>query len=117
MIGLYKYEKHWDSAYLRQGTSDHYRHPDTDLDPWSIRDPDRHQNVIILFTDPLLTFPENFMQIRSEVFAQVANRQWQTDKQAWQKTTTIRPTYPPWRRDNNYDILKNKPVGSSERRK
>jgi len=28
-----------------------------------------------LFTGPLPIFPENFMQIRSEVFPQVANRQ------------------------------------------
>jgi len=36
-----------------------------------------------LFTGQLPTFAENFMQIRSEVFAQVANRQTdrQTDKQ------------------------------------
>ena len=33
-----------------------------------IRDPDRHQNLTI--TGPLPTFPENFMQTRSEVFAQ-----------------------------------------------
>jgi len=32
-----------------------------------IRDPDLHQNLI---TGPLPSFPENFMQIRSEVFAQ-----------------------------------------------
>jgi len=31
-------------------------------------DPDRHQNLIILFTGPLPTFPANFMQIRSQVF-------------------------------------------------
>ena len=35
-----------------------------------IRDLDRHQRLIILFNDPLLTFPENFMQFHSEVFAQ-----------------------------------------------
>jgi len=34
------------------------------------RDPDRHQNLTILFTGPLPNFPENFMQIRSDVFAQ-----------------------------------------------
>jgi len=45
------------SAYLRQGTSYQYR--DTD--------PDLYQNLI---TGPLPNFPENFMQIRSEVFAQ-----------------------------------------------
>jgi len=33
-------------------------------------DPDRHQNLIDLSTGPLPTFLENFMQIRSEVFAQ-----------------------------------------------
>jgi len=34
-----------------------------------IHDPDRIQNsIIILFTGPLSTFPENFIQIRSEVF-------------------------------------------------
>ena len=44
---------------------------------------DRHQNLIILFTGSLLTFPENFMQIRSEVLSKVANKQTdrQTDKQ------------------------------------
>ena len=31
--------------------------------------PDRHQNLIILFIGPLPTFPENFIQILSEVFA------------------------------------------------
>jgi len=34
---------------------------------------DRHQNLVIcseLFIGPLPTFPENFMQIRSEVFEQ-----------------------------------------------
>jgi len=35
-----------------------------------IRDPCRHQNLIIFFIGPLPIFPENFMQIRSEIFAQ-----------------------------------------------
>jgi len=45
-----------------------------------ISDPDCHQNLIIyfLFTGLLPTFPENFMQIRSEVFAQSCQ---QRDKQ------------------------------------
>jgi len=35
-------------------------------------DPDRHQNLVVhLFIGPLPTFPENFMQIRSEVFAKL----------------------------------------------
>jgi len=34
-----------------------------------IRDPDYHQNLIICI-GPLLTFPENIMQIHSEVLAQ-----------------------------------------------
>jgi len=59
---------HWDSAYLRQGTS--YQCRDTDLDPDRIPDPDRRRNLITLFIGPLPTFAENFMQIRSEVFAQ-----------------------------------------------
>jgi len=33
-------------------------------------DLNRHQNLTFLFTGPLPTFPENFMQMRSEVFAQ-----------------------------------------------
>jgi len=33
-------------------------------------DPDRYQKFNHLFTGPLPTFHENFMQIRSEVFAQ-----------------------------------------------
>ena len=33
-----------------------------------IRDQDRHQNLII-FIGPLPTFPENFMQICSKIFA------------------------------------------------
>jgi len=32
--------------------------------------PDRHQDLITLFSGPLPTFPENFMQIRSEVLVQ-----------------------------------------------
>jgi len=58
-----------------------------------IRDPDRHQNLIILFIGALPTLPENFMQILSEVFAQSC---WQTDRQTDKHTTTI--TYPTWRR-------------------
>jgi len=34
-----------------------------------MRDPDRHQNLIIC-SGPIADLPENFMQIRSEVFAQ-----------------------------------------------
>jgi len=30
----------------------------------------RHQNLIILFIGPLPTGPENFMQIRLDIFAQ-----------------------------------------------
>jgi len=59
MISNYK---HWDSAYLCQGTSC----PDLD---W-IRDPDRQKNLVILIIGPLATFPGNSMQIRLEVFAQ-----------------------------------------------
>jgi len=43
-----------------------------------IRYPDRHQNLIIFSIGPLPTFPENFMQIRLDVFAQSS---WQTHKQ------------------------------------
>ena len=43
-----------------------------------IRYPDRRH----LFIDPLPTFPENFMQIRSEVFVL-------TDRQTDRQTTTI----------------------------
>jgi len=41
-------------------------------------DRDRHPKFNQLFTGPLPTFPENFVQIRWEVFAQSC---WQTDKQ------------------------------------
>jgi len=48
-------------------------------------DPNRRQNlIIILFTGPLPTYPENFMQIRPKFLRKVANRQ--------------TPTYPRWRR-------------------
>ena len=54
---------HWNSARLYQGTS--YRCCDTDSDPWPWSPPKfKH-----LFTGTLPTFPENFMRIRSEVFA------------------------------------------------
>ena len=33
-------------------------------------DPDRHQNLVVCSLARLLTFPENLMQIRSEVFEQ-----------------------------------------------
>jgi len=49
-----------------------------------IRDPDRHQNLI-LFTGPLPTFHENFMQIRSEVFCEKLL----TDKQTNNDENTI----------------------------
>jgi len=58
----------WDSAYLRHGTSYQYR--DTDPDPYPnpcSRSPPKFNH---LFTGPLPTFPENFVQIRSVVFAQ-----------------------------------------------
>jgi len=57
-------KKHWDTAYLRQGTS--YQCRDTDPD----RGPERRQNVIICSLAPLPTFPENCMQIRLGVFRQ-----------------------------------------------
>jgi len=50
-----------------------------------IRDSISPQKFNRLFIDPLPTFPENFMQIRSEVFARkVANRQ--TDRQTNNQT-------------------------------
>jgi len=62
--------KHWDSAYLRQGTSYQCR----DTDPWSGSPPKFNH----LFIRPLPIFPENFMQIRLDVFPKVANRQTDT---------------------------------------
>jgi len=74
---------------LRQDTSYQCRDTDPDSDPypypWSGSPPKFNR----LFSGPLPTFSENFVQIRSEVCAQ--NR-WQSKRQ----TTTI--TYPPWRR-------------------
>ena len=61
-----KNEKHRDSAYLRQGTSYQCRDPDPDPDPWSGSPPKFNH----LFIGSLRTFPENFVQIRSEVFVQ-----------------------------------------------
>ena len=54
--------QHWDSAYLHQGrlTSVTIR----------IHDTDRQQNFIICSLAHCLTFPENFTQIRLEVFSQ-----------------------------------------------
>jgi len=43
-----------------------------------IRDPDRHQNLIISSIGSSRTFPDNFIQIRLDVFAQSS---WQTHKQ------------------------------------
>jgi len=64
---IHKLEAHWDSAYLCQGTSYQCR----DISPaiWRIgsRSP---LNSNYLFAGPLPTFPENLVQIRSEVFAQ-----------------------------------------------
>jgi len=51
-----------DSAYLRQGTCYQCRN----TDPWSGSSPKFNH----LFTGPLPTFPENFMQIRLQVLAQ-----------------------------------------------
>jgi len=58
-----KNKKHWDwdSAYHRQGS---YLCRDT------APEPDLHQKLTIFFISPLPTFPQNFMQIHSEVFAQ-----------------------------------------------
>jgi len=72
--------KHWDSACLRQGTSYQCRDPNPDPypDPRSGWPPKFNR----LFICPLPTFPENFMQIRSEVFAQSCKQaDKQTDKQ------------------------------------
>jgi len=49
-------KKHWDSAYLCQGTS------------CQCRDPESLPKFRHFFTGELLAFPENFMQIRLEVF-------------------------------------------------
>jgi len=57
-----------------------------------------------LFIGPMTTFPENFMQICSEVFAQVANRQ--TDKQ--------RRKHNLLGRGNNWKLKKNSEVRSKE---
>jgi len=61
-------QKHWNNAYLRQGTSYQCRNMDLDpdLDPWTGSPP----TVNHLFTGPLPTFLENFMKIRLEVSAQ-----------------------------------------------
>jgi len=64
--------KHWDSAYLCQDTS--YQVTSVAIQI-QICDLDCHQNLNCLFISPLPTFPENFMQIRSEIFA--------TDRQKW----------------------------------
>jgi len=42
---------------------------------YSDGDPDHHRNLIIFFIGPLPTFPENFMQIRSEFLRKVAKSQ------------------------------------------
>jgi len=84
--------KHWDSAYLHQGTCDqcchgpnHYEQQINVCSPLSISpnsNESRKQSPVSrwwfgsppkfhhLFIDPLPTFPENFMQIRLEVFSQ-----------------------------------------------
>ena len=49
--------KHWDSAYLRQGTS------------YQCRGTDRHQNLIICSLAHCQPFLKNFTQVRWEVFA------------------------------------------------
>jgi len=75
-------QKQWDSAYLCQGTSylDPYLYPDL----WFVLPP----KFSHLFTGPLPTFPENFVQIRSEVLLRkVANRQ--TNRQTDKQTTRI----------------------------
>ena len=59
-------QKHWDSAYLSQGTSYQCSDPDSDPDPLSGSPPKFNR----LFIGPLSIFPENFVHIRSEVFAQ-----------------------------------------------
>jgi len=51
-----------------------------------IPDPDRRQNLSLLFVGPLPTLPENFMQIRLEVFAQCSQ---QTDRQTTTKTSSL----------------------------
>jgi len=49
-----------------------------------IRGPDRHQKITILFTGPLPTFPGNFIQIRSQVSAQLL-----TDRQTNKHTNKL----------------------------
>jgi len=50
-------KKHRDSAYLRQGMSYQCRDtdPDPDPNPYPIRDPDRHQNLIVFLSSPNLS--------------------------------------------------------------
>jgi len=66
-------KKHWDSAYVRQGTSYQCRDMDPDPDPNPYPDPRSGSPPKFnrLFSGPLPTFRENFMQIGSEVFAQI----------------------------------------------
>ena len=58
-------QKHTDSAYLCQGTSYQSRNMDLNAYPdlWSAK-------FNHLFIGPLPTFPENFIQIRLELFVQ-----------------------------------------------
>jgi len=64
----------WDSTYLRQGTSYQCRYmdPNLDLDLCVIRIATKISLIIVHCELP--TLPENFMQIRSEVFAQSCKR-------------------------------------------
>ena len=72
--GLITTQKHWDRAYLRQGTS--YGIAIRIL----IRDPDRHQNLIICsLAHCQLSLTISGKSVR-EFLSEVANRQ-QTDKQ------------------------------------
>jgi len=72
--------KHWDSAYLHQGISYHCR--DMDPDPRiriHIRIPIRIRSATKIYSFvhwPIASVTENFMEIRSGVFAQlITNKQ------------------------------------------
>jgi len=93
----------WDSANLRQGTPYQCRHLGNPYEWMSVNhfpylpivtNPENnpciqtviriamHQNLIMLFIIPLPAFPENFIQIRPEVFCSklVTNRQTDNDE-------------------------------------
>ena len=77
-------QKHWDSAYLRQGTSNQYG--DTD--------PDHHQNLIVCSLAHCQPSVNISCKSVREFLRKVANKQ--TDRQTTTKTTTIyyRQSYP-----------------------